>query len=178
VSIGRHALTLFLLALLFGGLACILGYRIMWCVSRAGVPVKVFATVFDTVRIFRVYRQLAPSRGWPLWPITGFWVLSGVAMFCMGLIELTDDGYTSIVTSVRISRPFFLAWVSLSTLCVSFWFTYRVIRKIPRLDTGRRNWKHLLSDEYLRSDAYLAILGWGGLLALWLLHGWVAHIWP
>ena len=178
MSIGRHALTLFLLALLFGGLGCILYYRVMWCVSRAGVPVKFFATVFDAIRMFRAYRQLAPSRGWPLWPITGFWA-SVAAMFCMGfLIEFTDDGSTSIVTSIRISRTFFLFWVSLSTLCVSSWFTYRVIRKIPRLDTGRRNWKHLLSDEYLRSDAYLAILGWGGLLALWLLHGWVAHIWP
>ncbi len=69
--------------------------------------------------MFRVYRQFAPSRGWPLWPIIGFWV-SVAAMFCMGfLIELTDDGYRSIVTSIRISRTFFLFWVSLGSLVVA-----------------------------------------------------------
>ncbi|MBI3669390.1 MAG: hypothetical protein HY237_06400 [Acidobacteria bacterium] len=167
--VGRDALILFLLALLFGGFACALGYRVMWCVARAGHPVKVFATVFDTIRVFRVYRQLAPTRGWPLWPIMGFWVLSGIA-FVFGIAaalslppRLRTAGRPPQSLRGYIS-PTFLAWISLAAALQSLWFTYQVLHKLPRNVNGKQEWKELLRNEYVRSDFYGAAIGWVGLV--------------
>ncbi len=175
MSIGRETVTLFFLGLLFAGLACILGYRVMWCVSRAGLPVKIFATVSDTVRMFRVYRQLAPSHGWPVWPVFGFWVLSGTA-FALGMTAVLSlppqakrDAQTSAWPLVHIS-PVILVWIFLGGALQALWFTYRIFHKLPRTETGRRDWNQLVRDEYRRSDLYGAVLGWTGLALLYFVY--------
>lgn len=159
------------LCLLIGLLVNVFYFLIMWRVSKAGVRVKMFATIFDTRRMFRAYRELAPSHGWRLWPIYICWIALAF-LFAVGIpigIGLRQTPHGEGRGAIRISSSFFFGWVSFVGLFFGVWFTYRVIRKLPRLDTGRRDWKRLLQDEYLRSDAYLATLAWGGLLAVWLL---------
>jgi hypothetical protein len=146
---------LFFLMLLFAAFGTAIGYWIRWRVSRAGFRVKAFATIHDTIGLFRTYRQIAPSRGWSLWPIVSFWVC-GTAMFALGFIFFLTGGLSNPTTiSIRISPALILIWVSVGSLFLALWFTYRVIWKTPRLETGRRNWGHLLRDEYVRSDLYL-----------------------
>jgi hypothetical protein len=72
-------------ALVAGVVASIFYFWILFRLVRAGVRVKYFATIFDTARMFRTYCEMAPSRGWPLWPIYGFWMAGGV-MFTLGIL--------------------------------------------------------------------------------------------
>jgi len=172
---GRDTLSLFVLALLFGCLACILGYRVMWYLSRAGVPVKIFGSVFDTVRMFRQYKQLAPSRGWSRWPIVGFWVFAAIA-FVFGIAaglslgsEQRSEGFIRIASKLLLTRAIFI-WIYFAIVLQALWFTYRLLRKVPLTAEGRRDWKHLVREEYLRSDFYLAVLGWIGLVLLYFVY--------
>lgn len=138
-------------------------FLIMWRVSRVGFPVKTFANLRDTIRLLKTYRQIAPGRGWSLWPITGYWVCVAGMFAAVFIFVFTGGLRIPAVISIRIGPALILTWVSV-TLFLALWFTYRLIRKIPRLETGRRNWGHLLQDKYSRSDLYLAILGWVALL--------------
>jgi len=159
---------LLILLFFFAGFGTAFYYWIRSRVSGAGHPVKTFSTFGDTLRLLRTYRQIAPTRAWSLWPIVAYWVCLAAVFAVPLLIIFAGDPSNPARTVVRIRPEFFLIWVGVVSLFLAPWFTYRVIRKIPRLETGRRNWEHLFRDEYIRSDAYLAILGWLGLLGAFL----------
>jgi hypothetical protein len=68
-------------------IAGLFGSALFWFmkarVASTGIPVKYYSP--EIRRILRFYRELAPSKGWSLWPIAGFWI-SLVATFVFGLI--------------------------------------------------------------------------------------------
>lgn len=68
-------------------LATIIYYWILFKLVKAGVRVKYFATIFDSARMFRTYCEMAPSRGWPLWPLYALWMSVGV-MFTLGFLSV------------------------------------------------------------------------------------------
>ncbi len=175
MSIDGDTVVLFALGLLAAALATVLYYRVMWYVSRAGLPVKVFSSVLDTLRMFRLYKHLAPSRGWPLWPIPGFWLLASTALLLGIAAGLSLPGaeeplkVTSTVAGLQVRRVIFV-WICFASALGAVWFTYRVLHKVPLGTEGRRDWTRLFRDEYLRSDVYAAVLGWVGLLILYFLY--------
>lgn len=160
------ALSLFTGMILFAAFGNVLTFWMFGRLRSVGVRVKWFANFGDLRKALRQYSQIAPVRGWPTWPVPAFW-LAIAGMFLMLLPLMTQLGGRTPVSS--IPRPlFFLAWVSLASLILAVWFTRRLIRKIPRNQTGTRDWKLLLHDEYVRNDAYAAILGWVGPFLAWL----------
>lgn len=65
-------------------------------------------------------------------------------------------------------------WVYLVTLSQALLFSYRTVRRLPRIPAGSRDWKQGLRDEYVRNDFYAALHGWVGLVvltAVWTLFG-------
>ena len=63
--IGLTLICLSLTALLVG---TVVHFWILARLEEAGVRVKYFANVSDSLRAYHTYRQLAPIRRWPLWP--------------------------------------------------------------------------------------------------------------
>jgi hypothetical protein len=58
-------------------------------VASTGIPVSYYWP--EIRRILRFYRELAPSKGWSLWSIAGFWI-SVAAAFVFALI-LSQSGH-------------------------------------------------------------------------------------
>ncbi len=63
--IGLILICLSFLAVAFGTVA---HFRILAQLENAGVRVKYFANVWDSLRAYKTYRVLARDRGWPSWP--------------------------------------------------------------------------------------------------------------
>lgn len=63
--IGMTLICLSLVALVVGTVA---HFSILARLDGAGIKVKYFANVWDNVRAYRKYRQLAPDQRWPMWP--------------------------------------------------------------------------------------------------------------
>jgi hypothetical protein len=76
---------LFGIGLLLGIFASVLYFLMRARVVNAGVPVKWFGTWRELQRVLRIYKELAPGKGWALWPIAGYWI-SVAAMVVLGLI--------------------------------------------------------------------------------------------
>ena len=62
-------------------------YWVVVKLVKAGVRVKYFATPFDSGRMFRTYFELAPSRGWPFWPVYIYWAAVGVT-FALAIVAV------------------------------------------------------------------------------------------
>lgn len=169
VSIYIGQPTLFLAMMLFGFMANAQYFWIVRKLRTAGVRTKSFGTHHDLIQAFRTYRALARERGWQTWPTRGFWLAMaacfGVAIALAASLKAPTPG-----AFISIRADYVLIWVALTSLAVALWFTRRVIREVPRLQTGERDWRRILRDDYLRSDAYLAVLGWIGPLVAWIVY--------
>jgi len=68
-------------------IGCILANALFWLmkarVASTGIPVKYYSP--ELRRILRLYKELAPNKGWSLLPIAGFWI-SATATFVFMLI--------------------------------------------------------------------------------------------
>jgi hypothetical protein len=72
-------------------LALVLGtvahFRILCQLESAGVRVKYFANIWDNLRAYKTYRDLAVDRRWPMWPSYAVFavyvgvLLAGVSFF-------------------------------------------------------------------------------------------------
>jgi hypothetical protein len=71
---------LFAAALSLGVFGSVLYFVMKARVEKAGIPIKVFGTWRELLRLLRFYKELAPTKGWSLWPIAGFWISVAVMM--------------------------------------------------------------------------------------------------
>jgi len=76
---------LFILAIVIGVFGSVLYFMMRARVAKAGIPVKFYVTGKETKRILRLYKELAHTKGWSLWPITGYWI-SLVVIILLGLM--------------------------------------------------------------------------------------------
>jgi hypothetical protein len=82
---------LFLVELLLAVVASVFYFWIAARVRQAGGCVKIFSTPRDALKMFREYRGLAAGRGWPAWPVYGFWIaLAG--LFAAGIAGAVGFG--------------------------------------------------------------------------------------
>lgn len=95
--IGVTLICLSLVALVIGTVA---HFSILARLEGAGVEVKYFSNVWDNVRAYRKYRQLAPGRRWPTWP--SYAVLAVYAgVLLAGLAFLLDSPLPRIARSFK-----------------------------------------------------------------------------
>jgi hypothetical protein len=76
---------LFTAALLVAVLGSILYFIMRARVAGAGIPVKFYVSWKELRRVLRLYKELAPEKGWSLWPIAGYWV-SIATLIVIGLV--------------------------------------------------------------------------------------------
>jgi hypothetical protein len=81
--------SLFIAALVCAGVANAAYFLMLVRLRKAGVRVKLFATIRDLFRVLSKYRELAPTRGWSLWPVYAFWVatIGVIALFGLSVAE-------------------------------------------------------------------------------------------
>ena len=60
---------LFIVALFFAAAGNALYLYVEWKVSGQRIKIFQFRTIHDFMRLLRMYRQHAKSKGWPMWPI-------------------------------------------------------------------------------------------------------------
>jgi hypothetical protein len=60
-------------ALLVAAFGSILYFVMRTRVAGAGITVKFYVTWKELRRVLRLYKELAPNKGWFLWPIADYW---------------------------------------------------------------------------------------------------------
>jgi hypothetical protein len=169
---------LFWVALPFLYTAGILQMWIMWRLSKAGVRVKWFATASHVWKLFRQYRELAPSQRWPLWPLYTSWVLTGIG-FALGLASfLWPEKGIGVSFQGTHADSILLAISYLFDVIVAVTFAMRAFRNLPKTARGSREWRQVISDEYRRSDLYLALLSSLALPYIFYLSRWYPWLFP
>lgn len=125
----------------------------------------------DIQRLFRLYRELAPQRGWSLWPAVMFWplLLCGMAFGVLAFAS-TDAHDFQDASNVFLSRNMPSAiciLLILLTLFQAIWFTRSSIRNVP--SDASRNFgaiQYLWHTKSNRENLILAAAGWAIALAL------------
>jgi hypothetical protein len=156
---------LFLLMVFSGLIANLLYFRMARLVAKSGLPTKYFALPGHLIKTLRAYRRMALERGWPVWPLWTFWVTAvvgwGSALILMFGSQLSLKP-TSFYLSARLAI-WAATWVCISCTALGSLFLYRILSKISD-DRQQRFWHRFKQDEYLRSDAYVLLLSFVGVL--------------
>ncbi len=66
-----------------------------------------------------------------------------------------------------------MIWVALTTAAFAVVGTVRLLRALRTGGWRKPIWRTLAEDEYARSDLYLALLCWFGLVLLVFLRSWL-----
>jgi len=162
---------LFALAVVLGALGSASYFVTAIRIARAGSSVKFMAYPQDVLRILQQYCVMAEERGWSLWPVYAFWVLSIPAVCAVVLCFFFFDakgphGSKLVIPSVGLS----LVWASLSSFLIAIVFSIRIYYRGSETKANQGGLKWLLRNKDNRNDFYLAFLGWAGfLLALFIL---------
>jgi hypothetical protein len=153
----------FFAALLFALAGCVCWYVVAFRLLKLGFPVKFFATLRDTISMFREYRDVASMKGWSTWPLATFWFCVA-AMFLAGTAStLSPSARSGASRILRLENlVVLLPWVALCNLCLATIFSYRVFRKCTGQQLSVTSWSQLRADKFFRSDLFVMILAWLG----------------
>jgi hypothetical protein len=55
-------------------------FVIFFRMEKIGYPVKLFSTVFDLMKLFAKYREVAPVHGWSRAQVYSFWLFGGIGI--------------------------------------------------------------------------------------------------
>lgn len=126
----------------------------------------------DVSRMHRVYRKEAPFRGWPLWPLdaynTGLVLFLASGVPALLYVSNHSEIFSTMDPLLQRRGNWVIVWLYLTCTAEAVIFMVRVLRKAPRTSDGKLEWNAVLKNEYLRNDLYLAILGWVGILFIYL----------
>jgi len=155
----------FAISVFFALAASLNWYLVAWRLSTLGFPIKLFATLRDTISMFREYAHAAPTKGWSKWPLAVFW-LTSVGMLLAGIAAVLS---ASPETATAITNRFptlltLLPWATIASLCFAFIFSYRVRKKREKAPTDLSLWTQLRTDDFFRNDLYVSALAWLGFL--------------
>ena len=147
-----------------GVVLTILHFQMKLRLEAARLPVKWFMAFSGDLRMWKMYRNEAPRRQWPVWPFFAYRILLVVFALTAIPVVLNGDRVNRLVSFplVLARLDWIVAWIYVVSLAVAVVFTVRLISKLPRSE-GKPLWGALRKDEYRRSDLYAAILGWSGI---------------
>ena len=157
--------TFFAAGVVLGGLAGVCYFTAIGHLVKMGIHVKLLATPKDTLRVLQQYRNLAPQNAWSLWPIYGYWLFL-IPALCAGVAAAfyfsSSPHYQDDISGHLPSLSAALLWVACSSFLIALAFSYRAFHSVQGIKL--REWKGWFSNEYIRNDFALAILGWAGFL--------------
>jgi hypothetical protein len=157
--------TFFAAAVVLGGFTGLCYFVAIWRLVKRGIHVKFLATPKDTFRVLRQYRNLAPENAWSLWPIYGYWLFLIPALCAGAAAALYFNSSPRSQNDLSVHLPTLgaaLFWAACSSFLIALVFSYRAFHSEQRMKL--RDWKRWISNEYIRNDVALAILGWAGFL--------------
>lgn len=167
-----NASVFFLIALILGFLGSSFYFAVVLQLLRKGIRVKFLATPTDSVGVLRRFRVLAKENSWSLWPYYGFWLTlvffftSAAALIATDCCSPLPGGATRLRALTTSSA---LAWWWLcSNLLIGIVFSYRALRGFSAGHGTLSSWRSWISDQYIRNDLALAILGWVGAMVTFL----------
>jgi len=141
------------------GSAC--WYFVAWRLSRAGFRLRVFASLHDTIAMFREYSRIASARGWSRWPLGAFWICGAatlVAAFALSR-AVSSESAANFMNSLR---PAFLPCAALTSLCMALIFSRRILKRRLPVRATTDFWTQLRTDAFFRNDFYVTTLAWVG----------------
>lgn len=75
-------------------------FQVLARLESSGINIKYFANIGDGLRAYKIYRRLAPDRGWPRWPAYAVFVgYAGVVL--AGLAFALDSPIPRILKLIR-----------------------------------------------------------------------------
>lgn len=112
-----------LLFLVFVSAAAVAHFSMMLRLSGAGEPVRYYRAFWQYEEYYRRYAQLAPERGWGLWPYYLSWALVGMAALLIPFVsKAVNDGPQKL----DLTRGGgFLAWAGFIAVMVAVAYVAR-----------------------------------------------------
>jgi|GEM_PF-5853735 len=103
--------------------AAVAHFSMLWRLRAAGEPVRYYRAFWQYEEYYRRYAELAPERGWPMWPYHASWVLVGIAAV---LIPFVGKAVNQGPQKLDLTRgPGFLAWAGFIGVLVAVAYVRR-----------------------------------------------------
>lgn len=109
------------------GSGTIAHFTMMLRVSNAGDPVRFYRAFWQYEAYYRRYAELAPGRGWGLWPYHSAWLFLGGAALLMPFVAKEINGSSPKLDLT--TGPGLVAWAVIVCGLVAWAYLSRPSRK-------------------------------------------------